>query len=256
MPRFAANLTMMFCEVPFLERFGAAWRAGFRAVEGQFPYAHDPAEIRARLDEHGLKLVLFNAPPGDREAGERGVAAVPGMEARFAEYLERALHYAEALRPPNIHIMAGIVQGPPARATFIDNLRRACARAPEQGFVIEPINARDLPGYHLSTTDDARAVIDEVGAPNLRLQLDLYHCQIMEGDLTRRIEALQPLIGHVQIAGVPERHEPDQGEFDFPHLMRTLDRVGFAGWVGCEYHPAGATEAGLDWFAPYREAAT
>jgi hydroxypyruvate isomerase len=256
MPRFAANLTMMFNEAQFLDRFGAARRAGFRAVECQYPYAHEPAEIGARLDQHGLSMALFNTPPGDREAGERGMAAVPGMEARFAEHLERALDYAERLRPGHIHIMAGIARGPSARATFIANLRRACARAPEQGFVIEPINDRDLPGYHLSTTDDARSIIEDVGALNLRLQLDLYHCQIMEGDLTRRIEALAPLIGHVQIAGVPERREPDRGEFDFHHLMRTLDRVGFAGWVGCEYHPAGATEAGLGWFALYREATT
>jgi hydroxypyruvate isomerase len=253
MLRFAANLTMMFNEVPFLDRFGAARRAGFRGVEFLFPYEHEASEIRARLDEHGLEQALFNTPPGDWAAGERGCAAVPGMEARFAEDLERALDYAAIIRPRNIHVMAGIVQGRQSRTTYIENLRRACTRAPEQGFVIEPINYRDMPGYHLATTTDARAVIAEVGAPNLKLQFDLYHCQIMEGDLTRRIEALAPLIGHVQVAGVPERHEPDQGEIDFPHIINALNRAGYAGWAGCEYRPAGVTEAGLTWFAPYRE---
>ncbi|MGF1623089.1 MAG: 2-oxo-tetronate isomerase [Rhodomicrobiaceae bacterium] len=253
MPRFAANLSMMFSEVPFLDRFGAAAQAGFRGVEYLFPYDFEAAEIRARLDQHGLEQALFNTPPGDWDAGERGAAAMPGQEARFAEHLERALSYAAIIRPRNIHIMAGIVQSPEARKTYIENLKRACARAPQQGFVIEPINNRDMPGYHLATTSDARAVISAVGAPNLRLQLDLYHCQIMEGDLTRRMEALGDLIGHVQVASVPDRNEPDRGETDFAHLMGMLDRIGYRGWVGCEYRPAGATEAGLGWFAPYRE---
>ncbi|MEO1458072.1 MAG: 2-oxo-tetronate isomerase [Pseudomonadota bacterium] len=254
MPRFAANLSMMFTERPFLERFGAAAAAGFRAVEYLFPYAEEAAAIRAELDRHGLEQALYNSPPGDWDAGQRGFAAVPGAEERFAEDLERALAYAAVIRPRNIHIMAGIVQGPAARATYIANLRRAATRAPEQGFVIEPINHWDMPGYHLSRTDDARGVIAEVGAPNLRLQLDLYHAQIMEGDLTRRIEALAPITAHVQMAGVPLRHEPDAGEANFPHLMATLDRTGYTGFVGCEYRPAAGTEAGLGWFAPYRDA--
>lgn len=256
MPHFAANLSMMFNEVPFLDRFGAARKAGFKGVEYLFPYDYEREEIRARLDEHGLEQALFNTPPGDWDAGDRGAAAMPGLEARFDEDLGRALRYAETLRPRNIHIMAGLAQGPRARATYIANLKRACARAPDQGFVIEPINNRDMPGYHLTTTDDACAVIAEVGAPNLRLQLDLYHCQIMEGDLTRRMEALGSFIGHVQVASVPDRHEPNQGETDFAHLMKTLDRIGYQGWVGCEYRPAGATEAGLSWFAPYRDQET
>jgi hydroxypyruvate isomerase len=253
MPRFAANLSMMFTEVPFLDRFGAAAQTGFTGVEYLFPYDFEAADIRARLDQHGLEQALFNTPPGDWDAGERGAAAMPGQESRFAEDLERALAYAEIIRPRNIHIMAGIVQSPEARKTYVENLKRACARAPEQGFVIEPINNRDIPGYHLATTSDARAVISAVGAPNLKLQLDLYHCQIMEGDLTRRMEALSELIGHVQVASVPDRNEPDRGETDFAHLMGTLDRIGYDGWVGCEYRPAGATESGLGWFAPYRE---
>lgn len=253
MPRFAANLSLLFTEEPFLDRFAAAARAGFRAVEFLFPYAFDPAEIRARCEAAGLGLALFNTPAGDWEAGERGCAAIPGREARFAADLERAIAVAETLRPGAIHIMAGLAEGVAARKTFLANLDRACARAPDQLFTIEPINARDMPGYHLSRSDDARAVIEAVGAPNLKLQLDLYHCQIMEGDLTRRIEALATVLGHVQVAGVPDRHEPDSGELAFAHLMRVLDRVGYEGWVGCEYHPAGRTEDGLSWLAPYRD---
>jgi len=254
MPRFAANLTMMFNEVTFLDRFAAARHAGFKAVEYLFPYDHAPEAIRVRLDEYELEQALFNAPAGDWDGGERGLAAIPGAEGRFAEAIELALTYAETIRPHNIHILAGLAQGPRARETYLENLRRACALAPEQRFLIEPINTRDMPGYFLTTTDEARSIIEEVGAPNLRLQLDLYHCQIMEGDLTRRIEALAPLIGHVQIAGVPNREEPDAGESNFAYLMQTLDRVGYTGWVGYEYRPAGATEAGLGWFAPYGEA--
>ncbi|MEM8991472.1 MAG: 2-oxo-tetronate isomerase [Pseudomonadota bacterium] len=253
MPRFAANLSMMFNEHAFLDRFGAAARAGFRGVEYLFPYEHDAGEIRARLDEHGLEQALYNTPPGDWNAGERGFAAMPGAEDRFDAHLDQALEAAQKIRPKNIHVMAGIVQGPAARATYIANLALAAARAPDQGFVIEPINHWDMPGYHMGTTEAARGVIAEVGAPNLRLQLDLYHAQIMEGDLTRRIEALAPLTAHVQVASVPKRQEPDTGESAFGHLMGSLDRVGYGGWVGCEYSPAGRTEDGLGWFAAYRE---
>jgi 2-dehydrotetronate isomerase len=254
MPRFAPNLTMMFNEVPFLERFGRARRAGFNAVEYLSPYVAEPAEIRAQLDEHGLTQALYNTNPGDYAAGERGTAAIPGLEARFETDIDQALRYAEVLRPGNIHVMAGVTEGPRARETFIANLKKACAKAPGQGFVIEPINTRDMPGYFLSTTGQARDIIAEVGAPNLKLQLDLYHCQIMEGDLTKRIEALAPIVAHVQIAGVPDRHEPDAGETNLGHLLNALDRAGYAGWIGCEYRPAGVTEDGLGWFAPYREA--
>ncbi|MEM9148109.1 MAG: 2-oxo-tetronate isomerase [Pseudomonadota bacterium] len=252
MPRFAANLSQMFQEVPFLERFGHAATAGFKAVEFLFPYEHEAAAIRAELDAHGLDLALYNTPPGNWDAGERGAAAVPGLDVRFEQDIERALTYAAVLKPRNIHVMAGIAQGPEARSDYVARLARAAAITPDQGLVIEPINHRDMPGYHLQTTEAARAVIAEVAAPNLRLQLDLYHAQIMEGDLTRRIEALAPLIAHVQVAGVPLRHEPDAGELNFHALMETLDQVGYTGWVGCEYRPAGRTEDGLGWFSRYR----
>jgi hydroxypyruvate isomerase len=253
MPRFAANLSMMFGEHGFLDRFAAAAGAGFRGVEYLFPYDHPADAIAGRLSDNELTQALYNTPPGDWEAGQRGKAAVPGAEDQFARDLDRALEYASTLRPGAIHIMAGIAQGPASRATFLANLAKAAAAAPEQLFVIEPINHRDMPGYHLSRTDDARAVIAEVGASNLKLQLDLYHAQIMEGDLVMRIRALAPITAHVQVAGVPERHEPDSGECDLTRLMTELDATGYAGWVGCEYRPRAGTREGLGWFERYRK---
>ncbi len=252
MPRFAANLSMMFTEVPFMERFEAAAKAGFRGVEYLFPYEENAGEIAAALADNGLVQALYNTSAGDFAAGERGFAAVPGAKDRFAAILDQALEYAQTIRPQNIHIMSGIAKGPAARATFIENLRYACAHAPEQGFVIEPINHRDMPGYHLDDQEDARGIIAEVGAANLGLQLDLYHCQIMQGDLTERIRALTPVTRHVQVASVPKRHEPDRGETNFPYLMQVLDESGYDGWVGCEYRPQGETLDGLGWFEVYR----
>jgi hydroxypyruvate isomerase len=252
MPRFAANLSMMFTERPFMERFDAAAAAGFEAVEFLFPYAHPAAEIRGALDRNGLALALFNAPPGDWEAGERGLASLEGREAEFREGIALALDYASVLNPGRLHIMAGLAEGAGARAVYIGNLAHAAKAAGERRLCIEPINSRDMPGYHLSTSTDAVAVLaavqDRVGADNLGLQFDLYHAQIMEGDLTRRLEALMPRIAHIQIAGVPDRHEPDTGEVNFPHLFGVLDRLGYAGFVGCEYQPRGRTEDGLGWF--------
>ena len=248
MPRFAANLSMMFAEHPFLDRFAAAAAAGFEGVEFLFPYDHEPQAVRDALDAAGLEMALFNCPPGDWQAGERGMAAIPGRKAEFRDSIARALSYAEAIRPDRLHVMAGLTSGPEARAAYVANLRWAAAQAPDRTLVIEPINTRDIPGYFLNRSDEAVAVIEEVGAPNLALQFDLYHAQIMEGDLTRRLERLMPLIGHIQIAGVPDRHEPDHGEVNFPHLFATLDRLGYDGWVGCEYRPAGRTEDGLGWF--------
>ena len=249
MPRFAANLSMMFTERPFMARFDAAAAAGFDSVEFLFPYAHPAAEIRGALDRNGLELALFNAPPGDWEAGERGLASLKGREAEFRDSIARALDFAAVLQPRRIHVMAGIAEGLEARAVYLANLAHTAEAAGAQGLCIEPINSRDMPGYHLNNSTDAVAVLDAVGAANLGLQFDLYHAQITEGDLTRRLEALMPRIAHIQIAGVPDRHEPDTGEVNYPHLFGVLDRLGYGGFVGCEYRPAGRTEDGLGWFA-------
>ena len=254
MPNFAANLSMMFTEHAFLDRFQAARSAGFIAVEYLFPYDFAASEVQSALSGAGLKQALFNAPPGDWEAGERGMASIPGRESEFREAFGKALEYAAALKPDAIHVMAGNAAGPSAQATYIDNLAWAAEQAGDQLLVIEPINSRDMPGYFLSRSDQAAAILETVGAPNLKLQFDLYHAQIMEGDLTKRMERLMPIIGHVQIAGVPDRHEPDAGELNLPHLFGTLDRLGYAGWVGCEYRPAGATVDGLGWFSEYAKA--
>ena len=212
MPRFAANLSMMFAEYPFLERFDRAAAAGFDAVEFLFPYDFEAGDIRAALDRNGLTMALYNTYPGDSEGGERGLAALPGRGDEFRDGVDRALEYAAVLKPSRIHIMAGIADGPEARRSYIENLAWAAEAAGGQTLCIEPINSRDIPGYHLATSADAIGVLDTVGAHNLGLQFDLYHAQIMEGDLTRRIERLMPRIVHMQIAGVPDRHEPDTGE--------------------------------------------
>lgn len=247
MPRFAANLSMMFTERPFMQRFDAAAAAGFEAVEFLFPYSWSAVEIRGALDRNGLELALFNADPGDWEAGERGLASVVGREAAFRDSITQALDYAALLRPGCVHIMAGLAAGAAARATYIGNLAHAAEQAGGQRLCIEPINNRDMPGYHLNNSTDALTVLDAVGVANIGLQFDLYHAQIMEGDLTRRLERLMPRIAHIQIAGVPDRHEPDIGELNFPHLFAVLDRLGYSGFVGCEYRPAGRTEDGLGW---------
>jgi len=258
MPRFAANLTMMFTERPFLERVEAAASAGFAAVEFLFPYAHDARDIRDRLKEHGLAQVLFNMPPGDFEAGERGIACLPDRTAEFRAGIAQALAYADVLECPTLHTMAGLkpagLSEQDLYRTYVTNLAYAAAecRAAGRTLVIEPINGRDMPGYFMNTTELARRVIADVGADNLRLQLDLYHCQISEGDLATRIRDLADLTAHVQIAGVPARNEPDTGEVNYPFLFDVLDETGFRGFIGCEYRPRGRTEDGLGWFEPYR----
>ncbi|MEV6127578.1 2-oxo-tetronate isomerase [Streptomyces violaceusniger] len=260
MPRFAANLSMMYTEHDFLDRFAAASADGFEAVEYLFPYAYDATELRRRLDDHGLRQVLFNAPPGAWESGERGLAALPGREAEVRSGIERALEYAAELGCPRVHMMAGLV-GPaqdPAghRDTYLANLARAAERAAAAGvdILIEPINGRDMPGYFLSRQSAAHAVVREVGAPNLKVQLDLYHCQIVEGDLTTTLRRDLPTgrVGHLQIAGVPDRHEPDRGELDIRHLFGVIDDLGFDGWIGCEYNPRAGTSEGLGWRDDYR----
>jgi len=253
MPRFAANLSMMFNEVPFLERFARARAAGFDAVEFLFPYEHEPAHVAAALRDAGLEQALFNMPPGDWAAGERGIACLPGREAEFAAGIDAALEYARALDCPRLHCMAGLVPigVDPAEAerTYTRNLALAAERLAAEGrtLLIEPINHRDVPGYLLSRQDHARGIVERMGLANLRVQFDVYHCQIVHGDLTRWLESQMPIVGHVQIADVPERHEPGSGEINYRHVFATLDRLGYAGWVGCEYRPAGVTEAGLGW---------
>jgi hydroxypyruvate isomerase len=253
MPRLAANLSMMFQEVPFLERFAAAAECGFTGVEFLFPYDFPAEEIAARLERHRLTQALFNLPPGDWAAGERGMAAVPGRERDFMASLERALDYARATKCQRLHVMAGNWpterERSEGRAVYVANLKRAAERAAQQGvtLLIEPLNTRDMPLYFLNTTGEAMAVIEAVGRDNLRLQLDLYHCQIMEGDLAMHVRRLAGRYAHVQIAGVPERHEPDRGEVNYAYLLELLDEVGYAGWVGCEYRPVAGTRAGLAW---------
>ncbi|CDP89789.1 MULTISPECIES: 2-oxo-tetronate isomerase [Mycolicibacterium] len=255
MPRFAANLSMMYVEHAFPDRFAAAAADGFTAVEYLFPYAYPAEHLRGLLDANGLRQVLFNAPPGDFESGERGVASLPGREAEFRDGFRHALTYAETLKCPRVHVMAGLAPAAAERVERLEvyrgNLTWAAAQAADRGVevMIEPINQRDMPGYLLSFQDEAHRIVDEVGAPNLKVQLDLYHCQITEGDVTVRLRSDIPTgrVGHLQIAGVPDRHEPDSGELAIDYLLAVIDETGFDGWVGCEYRPAAGTSEGLGW---------
>jgi hydroxypyruvate isomerase len=278
MPQFAANLTMMYPELPFLDRFEVAARDGFKAVEYLFPYAYAADELAARLQAHGLQQVLFNAPPGGTDAASidaawanntRGIASVPGREAEFREGFGLALRYAAVLKCPRIHVMAGLLGDGQTRQsnlpTYIANLTWAAQQAAQVGvdILIEPINTRDIPGFFLNRQDHAHDIITSIGAPNIKVQMDLYHLQIVEGDVAMKIRQYLPTgrVGHFQIAGVPERHEPNIGELNYDYLFAVIDEVsqasGWQGWVGCEYKPkrggqSNGTSAGLDWFAPYR----
>ena len=274
MPRFAANLSMLYPEQAFLDRFAAAAADGFDAVEFLFPYAFQPAELAARLTDLGLTQALFNAPPGDFEAGERGLAGLPARVDDFRRsFLDQALPYAQALACQRVHVMAGLL---PAGAdkqahlhTYASNLAWAAAQAAPHGVavLIEPINTRDMPGYLLSVQADAHALVQQIGAPNLQVQMDLYHCQIMEGDLAMKLRHYLPpaadgqpsRVGHLQIAGVPSRHEPDGGELHYPYLLALIDALGYSGFVGCEYRPQnsqpGGTSAGLGWLRRWRASA-
>jgi hydroxypyruvate isomerase len=255
MPRFAANLSMMYTEHPFLDRFAAAAKDGFEAVEFLFPYEWPAATLAAALADHGLQQVLFNAPPGDFASGERGTAGLAGREEEFRSGFARALDYAAALACPRVHVMAGLVPAGADRAAmrtrYLASLAWAAERAAGAGVdvLIEPINTRDIPGYFLNRQDEAHAVLAEVGAANLKVQMDLYHCQIVEGDVSMKLRAYLPggRVGHLQIAGVPDRHEPDAGELNYGHLFEVIDSLGYDGWVGCEYRPAGSTSSGLGW---------
>ena len=257
MPRFAANLSFMYNEHPFLDRFAAAARDGFLGVEYLFPYEHPARELAARLEEHGLEQALFNAPPGDWAGGERGIASLPGREDEFRRSIDTALEYARVLGNKRLHFVAGLVQPGVERArqreVYVKNLALAAKACAAVGVtaVIEPINTRDIPGFFLERQDEAHAIVRDVGAPNLKVQMDLYHCQVVEGDLAAKIREFTGGVGHVQIAGVPERHEPDTGEVNYPYLFALLDELGYDGWIGCEYRPRTGTSQGLGWAAPW-----
>ena len=283
MPQFAANLSMLYNELDFLDRFEAAAADGFAAVEYLFPYDFDKRELAARLTANGLRQVLFNAPPGNWNAGERGLACLPGRRAEFRDGIAKALDYAEALACPRLHVMAGLIPDgmsrPELQAGYIANLQWAAGEAAKAGcdVLIEPINLRDIPGFFLNRQDHAHHIVEQVGAVNCKVQMDLYHCQIVEGDLAAKLRQYLPTgrVGHIQIAGVPQRHEPDLGEVNYAYLFDVIDELskgaeskgeksigaegdaakgnGWDGWVGCEYRPQrGAvprgTSAGLDWF--------
>ena len=255
MPRFAANLTMLFTEVEFLERFEGAARTGFEAVEYLFPYAHDRAALQSRLAAHGLKQVLHNLPAGDWARGERGIAVLPDRIEEFEAGVDRAIEYATALGCPRVNCLAGIK--PPdldagvARQTMIRNVRYAAARLDAAGIrlLIEPINTRDVPGFFLSGTGQAIDIIDEVGSDNVFLQFDIYHMHMMGEDVAGAIERLAPRIDHMQLADAPGRHEPGTGAIDYRSLFDLIDRVGYAGWIGCEYNPLTSTEQSLGWMS-------
>lgn len=249
MPRFAANLSFLFQDLPFLDRFAAAAKAGFKAVEFTFPYAHPASEIRSRLDDAGLTLVLFNLPPGHWDRGERGFTALMGRDDEFASAVDLALGYAETLGCKQLHAMAGIASQGGNRATYEANLCLAADWASPQGvdILIEPINTRDMPGYFLTRTQDAVDVIASVGLPNLGLQFDLYHRHIEEGHVAEAVAQYGHLARHYQCASPPDRGEPDTGELDFTALFKAIDATGFAGWIGCEYKPRGTTLEGLGW---------
>ena len=273
MPKFAANLSMMYPELPFLDRFEAAAKDGFKAVEYLFPYAYAPEELAARLKVNGLQQVLFNLPPGGVDAasidaasnaGSRGIACIPGRESELLAGATLALRYAQALQCPRMHMMAGLVpvdkNKSEVRETYVNNARAVGKLAASQGLdvLIEPINTRDIPGFFLNRQDDAHALIAEIGQANVKVQMDLYHCQIVEGDVAMKIRQYLPTghVGHFQIAGVPERQEPDVGEMNYPYLFDLIDSLGYEGWIGCEYKPRlggqpNGTSSGLGWLQPY-----
>jgi len=251
MPRFAANLAYLFTERPLIERFAVAAAAGFKAVELQFPYDHAPSAVKAELEKHGLTMLGLNTAPG-RGSDEFGLAAVPGREQEFATLFKQALDYVTAIGGCQIHCLAGKVPPelrPAAEKVFVGNLARAADLAAEKGItlLIEPINPRDRPDYFLARAEHAADVVAKVERSNVRIQFDFYHAQIVGGDLIKRFEKHFPFVGHVQIAAVPSRHEPDEGEVNYPAIFTELDRIGYRNWIGCEYRPRGRTEDGLGW---------
>ena len=257
MPNFAANLTMMFNEVDFLDRFDAAASAGFKGVEYLFPYDYEPGQLVEKLEQFGLKQVLHNLPAGDWAAGERGIACHPDRVSEFQDGVGRAIEYASALGCPQVNCLAGIapegVTNEVVEATLVSNLQFAAEqlKAADVLLLIEPINTIDIPGFMLNYPEQARDLIERVGSDNLFLQHDLYHMQIMQGDLARNIDRNQDIIKHIQIADNPGRHEPGTGEINYPYLFSYLDELGYEGWIGCEYVPADSTSEGLGWTKPY-----
>ena len=257
MPRFAANVSTLFTETGFLERFAAAREAGFRAVEYQYPYDFAPAEVARAAREAGVEVVLHNMPQGDAQRNERGTACLPGREQRFRDDLERAIEYARAARCSSLHLMAGVVPAGAERttlhATYVANLKHAAKRLGEERMrlLIEPLSERTVANCFLRSSAQAAQVLEEVGAGNALIQYDLFHMQIMEGNLAATIERLLPRIGHLQIADAPGRHEPGSGEINFDFLFRHVDAIGYSGWIGCEYNPARGTVEGLKWAKPY-----
>lgn len=251
MPRFAANLSMMFNELPFLDRFAEAAACGFEAVEFLFPYDFDPEQIARKLENAGLLQVLFNMPPGNWDSGDRGLAALPERRAEFRQSVATALRYGRILNVPNLHMMAGIASpdDPLAIGAYRESLRFAADMTGEAGIglLIEPLNGRDMPGYFLNHFDRAAEFIREIAHPALKLQFDIYHREILHGGVIASLEAMMPIIGHIQVASVPDRNEPGSGDVDDFAVFDALDRLGYAGWVGCEYRPAGSTRDGLKW---------
>ena len=253
MPKFAANLTMLFNEVPFLDRFERAASAGFKAVEFLFPYAYSPSEIKQKLEQFDLSLVLHNLPAGDWDSGERGIACLPDRVDEFRTGVAKAIEYAKALHVPQLNCLAGKapagVDMQLVHQTFVDNLKYAASelQRADLKLLIEPINTFDIPGFFLSKTQQGIAILDEVGADNAFLQYDIYHAQRMEGELANTVEKYLGRIAHIQLADNPGRHEPGTGEINYSYLFKFLDQVGYQGWIGCEYKPANSTEAGLAW---------
>jgi 2-dehydrotetronate isomerase len=249
MPRFAANLSFLFTELPFLDRFEAAAKAGFKAVEYLNPFEAPKAELAARLQKHSLTQALFNMAHGDFAKGERGMSAIPGREAEFEKAVAAAIDYASTLNCKRLFAMAGLKHHGATRAAYVANLKTAVKMCSAHGIdvIIEPINTRDIPGYFLTLTEDARSIIHEVAAPNIGLQFDIYHRQVMQGDVIMAIREFGHLARHYQIANPPDRGEPDEGEINYRSVFAEIDRSGFQGWIGCEYKPRGATVAGLGW---------
>ncbi|KAA0910522.1 2-oxo-tetronate isomerase [Pusillimonas sp. ANT_WB101] len=257
MLKFSANLTMMFTHLPFIERFEAAANAGFKAVEFWFPYAHTPEEIKAALDANGLSCVLFNMPPGDFDAGERGIACLPGRQVEFMDSVSLAIEYASIIGTPRLHAMAGRMPDGADRAkyeaVYLENLRYAAAEIGKYGFklMLETVNTRDTPGYFLNYLSDAEKIRQDIGSDNVKLQLDIYHVQVIQGDITMNLRKHFAQIDHIQFAGVPDRAEPDVGELNYPYIFRQLEELGYDGWLGCEYRPTTGTMEGLGWIKPW-----